>query len=227
MLCNKHHYSPMEFGTVYLTIPMLDDLSGNRLYQFYIDNPYSVVKYKALDSNNAYVTTNMRVILENNRFDDLKYLDVLSIHERRIMLNIVTSRAIVDELVRHRCGSFCVESTRYCSYAKNKFNGELTFIEPVWFSQDKDGVNKAIYLGALSNTEDAYLDLIKHGLAPQHARGILDLDLKSEMMFGIYEKDLPHLFELRCSSAAHPQIQELMQLIKQQINEKHYNTKTS
>ena len=40
-------------------------------------------------------------------------------------LSIVCDRGVTHELVRHRLCSFSQESTRYCSYDKDKFGGQI------------------------------------------------------------------------------------------------------
>ena len=41
-------------------------------------------------------------------------------------------RGVANELIRHRIASFAQESTRYCNYSKEKFGGELNFIQPYY-----------------------------------------------------------------------------------------------
>lgn len=133
MLMDKKHYSPFEFGTIYLTIP-LKDKDGNdnlSLAKFYDNNPYSRAKYEfRFPIKNYLITTNLRVIIENDRWDDLKYQTERKSHTPRICVKIVTSRDISHEFVRHRTFSWLQESTRYCNYSSNKFDNNVTFIIP-------------------------------------------------------------------------------------------------
>ena len=86
-----------------------------------------------------YITTNARVIYENYLEDDLQYLcEPTEYHEKRITARFICSRAIGNELVRHRVFSFVQESTRYCNYSKDKFYNEVSFIIPIW-SDLKEG----------------------------------------------------------------------------------------
>lgn len=105
MLMDKKHYSPFEFGTIYLTIPFWNEefKSNQHIAKFYDKNPYSrVTDEKQLPCNNYLVTTNLRVIIENDRWDDLKYQTERTQHIPRICVKIVTSRDISHEFVRHR-----------------------------------------------------------------------------------------------------------------------------
>ena len=50
----------------------------------------------------------------------------------QITVRITTDRAMLAQLTRHRIGfSYSVESQRYCNYSKDKFENEVTFIEPM------------------------------------------------------------------------------------------------
>ncbi len=143
MLKSKQHLSVLEHGTVYLQSlgvfldPEDTDVAyGNYLVSHYIHNPYSKVKiihneeWKA----NVYITTNYRVLVENNWLSDLRYLcKPTEHHQKRITVRFILDRAIANEFVRHRVFSFAQESTRYCNYSKDKFGGECTFIMPSWF----------------------------------------------------------------------------------------------
>ena len=48
-------------------------------------------------------------------------------HEK-ISVRVICDRGVSHEIVRHRIASYSQESTRYCNYSKDKFNGELSFI---------------------------------------------------------------------------------------------------
>lgn len=106
--------------------------------------------------------------------------------------------------------SFAQESTRYCNYSKDKFNNEITFIIPCWYSSEEDVINrdKRFYV-ALLHCEGAYKSLIQEGWTPQQARAILPNALKTELVMTGFISDWKHFFELRCDKAAHPQAREL------------------
>ena len=74
-LMKLKHGAVLEHGTVYLTIPYepLSSISGpERKYRY---NKYSrVIDDENLLHGIAYVTTNLRVIFENDWMDDLQYL---------------------------------------------------------------------------------------------------------------------------------------------------------
>ena len=128
------HGAMLEHGTVYLKFEGIIHVFG-RGYQGgmkYLGNHYSKVD---IEGTTQYVTTNLRVLVENNWLEDLKYLcEPTEFHEKRVTVRFTTSNGIMREFTRHRSHSFAVESTRYCNYSKNKFNNEITFIIPSWLS---------------------------------------------------------------------------------------------
>jgi len=126
-------------------------------------------------------------------------------------VRIITNRGVTHELVRHRLAAYSQESTRYCNYSKSKFGNELTFIKPVWWSDDPaDERCRQIFLRACGNDENDYLKLIQWGWSPQQAREILGNALKTEIIMSANFREWNHVFNLRCSKGAHPQMRALM-----------------
>ena len=102
------HHAMLEFGTVYLRIPM-----QYKDIDVYSSNLYSKVSF-IKDTLSWYITTNYRVLIENGWLDDLKYLsEPTAFHEKRVCVRFTTDRGVSHELVRHRVFSFAQESTRY------------------------------------------------------------------------------------------------------------------
>lgn len=54
-----------------------------------------------------------------------------------ITVKLVCDRGVTHEAVRHRIASFSQESTRYCNYSKDKFDNQITVIEPVFFDREE------------------------------------------------------------------------------------------
>lgn len=133
------HGAMLEHGTVYLCIPPEAPITGYK----YRDNKYSEYREiregeKSAPRVHKYISTNMRVIVENNWLDDLKYLcEPTEHHEKRATVKFILSRSIAQEFTRHRVFSYAMESQRYCNYSKDKFNNEITYIQPNWFDVSK------------------------------------------------------------------------------------------
>jgi thymidylate synthase (FAD) len=126
------HGAMLEHGTVYLFANWYENEGGSPLGK-YKNNKYSRYTW---NDNGAYVTTNLRVLVENGWMDDLKYLSIpTEYHARRITVKFVCDRGVTHEFVRHRVFSFAQESTRYCNYSKDKFSNEITCILPPWINE--------------------------------------------------------------------------------------------
>jgi len=136
-LMKLKHGAVLEHGTIYLKFPLsyheepvyfneikLLDYSRRK----YMDNPYTCFNIK---DNYMYVTTNLRVLMENDWMNDLQYLcEPTEHHERRVTVKFICSRSIAQEITRHRVFSFLMESQRYVAYNREKFGGEITYIIP-------------------------------------------------------------------------------------------------
>jgi thymidylate synthase (FAD) len=127
-----------------------------------------------------------------------------------ITVKFIHNRGFSHELVRHRLAAVSQESTRYCNYSKDKFNNEITFIEPYWYDDTYDSIRTMWILLMKNGIEENYKFSIEKGLKPQEARGILPNDLKTEIMFTANLREWRHIFKVRCSKAAHPDMQRIM-----------------
>lgn len=211
------HTSMLEHSAVYLDFRGTDII---KLGKFYRSNPYSKVYKHTLENGwyepHLYVSTNYRVIVENDKFDDLKYLcEPTKYHERRVSVKFITSNSIMREFTRHRSHSFAVESTRYCNYSRDKFNNEITFIKPSWMNESSNDVQNYLcgqehnmspgsihLINALSQCEACYLSMIQDGMKPQEAREVLPLAIKCDMIMTGFVLDWQHFFDLRASIIA-------------------------
>ena len=158
MIASKHT-AMLEHATVYLTL----DEHDNRV-AFYRQNRFTHVN---MVNGKAYVTTNLRVLVENDRMDDLKELcEPTAHHERRVTVHFTTQVAITREFNRHRVNSMAEQSTRYCNYSKEKFGAEITINLPQWVKDLPDGAwTSTIKEGTVSLDDDAFLALTKKVVA--------------------------------------------------------------
>lgn len=67
-----------------------------------------------------------------------------------------------------------------------------------------------MWAGAVDASEDAYADMTRLGCAPQIARSVLPTCLKTEIVTTANLREWRHIIRLRTSSAAHPQIREVV-----------------
>ena len=131
-------------------------------------------------------------------------------------VRFIANRGFTHELVRHRLASYSQESTRYCDYA-----GEVAFVLPPWvtigpgdyrhsYVSRCDSCTDRSWFAAMAYANRCYDELRSEGWSPQQARGVLPIDLKTEIVMTANLREWRHVFQLRCSKAAHPQMRELM-----------------
>lgn len=233
------HGAMLEHGTVYLFIKV-SAYDQTLIYhiQEYKENPYSKVIYLGVDDNETnfkdilgnsatgcmqyVVTTNYRVLVENGWLDDLKYLcEPTEFHEKRVTVRFICPISISREFNRHRVNSIAEQSTRYCNYSKDKFNNEISFIEPYWY-KGVDSYTKSEFERGLQYAEGYYMFMIDKGMKPQEAREILPLCTATELVHTAFVKDWEHFFFLRDAAAAHPQAKELAELLHKEFIERGY-----
>lgn len=165
---------------------------------------------------------------------ELKHTAMLE-HGGLISVRIICNRGLTHELVRHRLCSFAQESTRYCDYSKDKHGNEITVIRPLIFSERQveftnkedfiitDLMNSEKYYTwymAMDVAEQCYFELRKLGVSPQVARGVLPIDLKTEIIISANPTEWRHIFKLRTSNAAHPQIRTIMRNLLEDFKKK-------
>jgi len=139
---------------------------------------------------------------------------------------IVCDRGVTHEIVRHRLFSYAQESTRYCNY-----KGGVTFVIPPWtimpeaFKREQedqisredmilfDDPHTQSWAKSLLYSENSYLELLSQGWTPQQARSVLPNSLKTEIVVTGNLREWKHFFKLRCAKVAHPQMQEVANMV--------------
>lgn len=214
MVANQH-YAMLEHGTVYLACKHGE-------LPFYFSNKFTHVN--TIDGTD-YITTNLRVLAENNTLADLSFLSPFQEgkHERRVTVCFTTQISITREYNRHRANSMAEQSTRYCNYTKDKFGAEISINVPSWVEEDENyqelskepSHSLADYCKEVSEGNDkewnkidawhfanlaaehAYMLLIQNGCKPQEARAILPLDTNTQLIHTAFVSDWLHFFDLR------------------------------
>lgn len=208
------HYSVLEHGTIYLFTLKFE--VANK----YMTNPYS--RCNMFERGYYYITTNMRVIVENKWDADLMYLcKPAEGHDLRITVSFITNIGVARELNRHRCHSISEESTRYCNYAKGRFGSEITIIQP----PVDDSFNYNRLIEAAEAAEESYITLLKHGVPPQIARNVLPLCTKVQSIHTAYENDWINFLLLRAgeiSGNVQPEMKELATMLQKQFKIDNY-----
>lgn len=98
-MINSGHGAMLELGTVYLKIRG-NEPKGSDIFDRYHHNIYSKTM---IYDNCLYISSNYRVLIENEWLDDLKYLcEPTEFHEKRICVRFNCSIGISRELNRHK-----------------------------------------------------------------------------------------------------------------------------
>ena len=266
-LMEREHNAPLEHGTIYLVYmvgsPMYDTsymLNISDINKFKT-NPYSKVVEKRYDvaaeakndnwifefvanfgpSTVYYITTNLRVIVENfNKDNRQKVLDhIVNVpykeHEIRVTVHFTCQRAISAEFNRHRKDSIMERSSRYCNFSKDKFGNEIGIVKPDWVINDTPNLDFMDYIKILNNHDNSewskfdywvfanlacewsYMNLIELGAKPEEARDILPMDLHTELYHTAFISDWIHFFKLRAwtskGNKPHPEARKLARMI--------------
>lgn len=224
-LMKSNHGAPLEHGTVYLKAPSYtQDGRPQGALEKYKNNKYSIVK---VHDYFAYVTTNLRVLFENDWMDDLQYwCEPTEFHEKRYQVRFQIDRFTGEEFLRHRVASFNRESTRYVLFTKEKFGGgSIKYIIPCWFDEaDKNEIDTHnsldildfcqgvidymknegpmtdvfAWMFALKACEWSYCTLTStFGWQAQQARTVLPCAINSPLIKTAFISDWKHFFDLR------------------------------
>lgn len=266
-LMEREHNAPLEHGTIYLVYmvgsPIYDmsymtNISDVNKFK---NNPYSKVIEKRYDvaaeakydnwifefvanfgpSTVYYITTNLRVIIENfNKDNRQRVLDhIVNVpykeHEIRITVHFTCQRAISAEFNRHRKDSIMERSSRYCNFSKDKFGNEIGIVKPNWVINDIPNLDFMGYIKTLNNHDNSewskfdywifanlacewsYMNLIELGAKPEEARDILPMDLQTELYHTAFISDWIHFFKLRAwnskGNKPHPEARKLARMV--------------
>lgn len=232
MLEKRDHTRPLEFGTVHLQMyisdfhKLRDTLCINNMWND------QWIKYHYVGKL-TYVTTNYRYYLAiikvfpsaENDFDPQDD----ELYPKRYTVHFITSRGIMDEFRTHVGLSHLAESSRYCSYDKNRFGNELTFIIPNWVNtncsnkeQEEPSIANIEWSTAMLDAEASYMNLIKMGCTAQQAREVLPLAVKSELISCGFEDAWSNFFYRRCAKDAHPMAREIATKVRDKFKELNY-----
>lgn len=256
-----NHLAMLEHGTIYLK-----DISWNHSHlEKYKHNRYSkytdeYLEREVIEDGNDYdvdykyayyVTTNLRVLVENDWLNDLKYICAPTEHHaKRVTVSFTTNIGVSREFNRHRVNSIAEESTRYCNYNKrndgqikiglpawllgeehlpyiesHQFDSLVTYCDDICTDYDKNWSNIDYYLFALTTAEYCYNMLIKKGWTPQKAREVLPLATKTQLIHTAFVDDWKHFIALRAdgiSGPPHPNAALLAKPLKEEFIKRCY-----
>lgn len=130
-------------------------------------------------------------------------------------VRIVANRAIANEIVRHRVAAYSQQSTRYCNYAKPKYEGSIPVIWPE--NLDKHKMYARQFDTEVESACKTYFALIRSGVAPETARDVLPHCTATVLIMTANMREWRHVFQLRADKAAHPAMRRLMRGLFEQF----------
>ena len=127
-------------------------------------------------------------------------------HEK-VTVRIYSDIGSYKDLTRHRHASFSVESTRYCSYDKDKFGNEISFINPIYM-EDKD-IYKT-WENTMKEIEIGYKKMKELGATTDMCREILPHSTAAEYTMTANIREWKHILSLRTTKHVHPSIRQVL-----------------
>lgn len=124
-----------------------------------------------------------------------------------VAVHLITDRAVMAQLTRHRIASYAIMSQRYVNYSKDKFGNSIDFIQP-------NGLSDEAYdnwVGACKVAEAAYMVMTKDlGTPAEVARSVLPNCTATSIYMSANIREWRALFSLRCDFHAQSDIRDLM-----------------
>ena len=127
-------------------------------------------------------------------------------HEK-ITVRIYNDLGSYKDLTRHRHASFSIESTRYCSYDKDKYGNEIAFVNPAYI-EDKEIYEE--WKKAMQEIEARYMKMKELGATTDMFREVLPHSVSSEYVMTANIIELKHILSLRTTKHVHPSIRQVL-----------------
>lgn len=145
-------------------------------------------------------------------YDPADQLTVCPIPDGHVFtVNFIFDRGVSHEAVRHRPPSFTQESTRFVDYG----GGGIAVIHPPEGTLTEMQLERRARL--YRQIEEVYTAERREGISPQIARGVLPTSTKTQIVVTAYWTEWQIIFALRAAPQAHPQMQEVMRPLQQEL----------
>lgn len=225
------HRSMLRHGTVYFFMPNERGLP-NHIWAYLEASPY--INY-ATKNHKVWFSTNTQFALEHE--DMMNVLSQYGVSEDefiekalkyeceeafsiiRMTLVVTTQISTSRELNRTSPNSIAEQSTRYCNLEKK---GGVQIARPHWHAEGSRW-QRFVYGLVCRVCEWGYNRLLKSGLKPQDARGILPLDTYTVVAYTYSLAEWSHILDLRLhevTGKAHPNAKKVAAEIHRIITER-------
>ena len=199
------HRSMLRHGTVYFFMPNEKGIP-NHIWAYLEASPY--INY-ATKNHKVWFSTNTQFALEHE--DMMNALSQYGVSEDefiekaqkyeceeafsiiRMTLVVTTQISTSRELNRTSPNSIAEQSTRYCNLEKK---GGVQIARPHWYDEGTRW-QRMVYGFVCRVCEWGYNRLMKSGLKPEYARGVLPLDTYTVVAYTYTIDDWKHILDLR------------------------------
>lgn len=225
------HRSMYRHGTCYFFLPNEKGFP-NYIWAYLNASPY--IDY-ATKNHKVWISTNMQFLLEHkNMMDALipydvsedEFIEKAQKYECeeaftliRMTMVVTTQISTSRELNRTSPNSIAEQSTRYCNLGKK---GGVQIGRPHWYD-DGTRWQRMVYSFVCRVCEWGYNRLLKSGLKPQDARGVLPLDTYTVVAYTYTLSEWSHILDLRyhdMTGKAHPNAKIIGEKIRNIIIER-------
>ena len=225
------HRSMYRHGTCYFFLPNEKGFP-NHIWAYVSASPY--VEY-ATKNHKVWISTNMQFLLEHKNIRDAlspydvseeEFIEKAQKYECeeaftliRMTMVVTTQIGTSRELNRTSPNSIAEQSTRYCNLEKK---GGVQIARPHWY----DGGTRwqrMVYSLVCRVCEWGYNRLLKSGLKPQDARGVLPIDTYTVVAYTYTLSEWSHILDLRyheMTGKAHPNAKIIGEKIRNIIIER-------
>ena len=127
-------------------------------------------------------------------------------HEK-ITVRMFCDIGVYKDLTRHRFASFSIESTRYCSYDKEKYGNEIKFINPSYIKDEK---TYHVWEECMKEIEKKYMEMKELDAPTDMCRLILPHSTGAEVTMTANIREWKHILSLRTTKHVHPAVRQVM-----------------
>lgn len=142
----------------------------------------------------------------------------LLLRHRFVGVKFIVNRAVSHELVRHRPCSFLQESQRYCRYSQDQYDGQVTFVKPMFYKEGSDEFR--VWQKSMEISEVNYLKLLETSSA-QAARTVLPNSCKTEIIVYCNLIEWQYIIKQRTSKSADPSMREIMIPLEKELKKRY------
>lgn len=221
-LAKRGHYSMFRHSSIY-------EMPSVRLQSEYVNSKFAGVTTQYVSYNRQYyiektLTNGLELTPEEFLNVCWKYSELFGIF--RLTFCITTQISTSRELNRVSPNNIAERSTRYCSSKDG-----LEICKPWWWerktgSYSVDDIvklphNHKAVATAWHEAEGAYMELLKGGMHPEDARGVLPLDTATKVVYTYPVEKWRDILELRyygTTGRPHPNAKLVMGMVRDQIN---------